>query len=387
MCDRVQPPTVATRRSRRLKQLLGTPRHILEGALAHALSRHIGYTTGAYGIRRIASITEQFEGRPSLYQFEIVNALGKVDITDKYARGIIEFATAIRLVRKVASGPTPNTARFALTPEGAAVGAALSSCDGDFADFLLVGLLLESDADAYCVILECLAHPQNGTTSFYEDFKRRFEHLRENRLEWLQRVFPNKTLLERITHEIPWISRSRHGKMELVPLKPDYVRHHATPRRGWAVDLNHADANSELTTAGRSLLDAATPSNDSYIWLGTPSGTQEALGIDPDHCLPPPYSPSWNLLRPDNTKGGHIPKEIIDPVVEHMLECYSKIRLIHANQAPVASIVPFVYLMEWKLGYSVDTHKLLDEIVGTHSNFHLLSSRHSKYGYYQIVRT
>lgn len=387
MCDRVQPPTAATRRSRRLKQLLGTPRHILEGALAHALSRHIGYTTGAYGIRRIASITEQFKGRPSLYQFEIINALGEVDITDRYARGIIEFAAAIGLVRKVASGPTPNTARFALTPEGAAVGAALSSCDDDFTDFLLVGLLLESDADAYCVILECLAHPQNGTTSFYEDFKRRFEQLRETRLEWLQRVFSNRTLLKRITREIPWVNRVRHGKLEIVPLKPSYVRHHATPRRTWAADLNHADDNEELTTAGRSLLDSATSSNDSYIWIGPPSGTQEALGIDPESCLPPPYSPSWNLLRPANTIEGRIPEEFICLVVEHMLERYSRIRLIHANQAPIASIIPFTYFVERKLGYSVDTEKLLDEIVGAHSNFHLLSSRHSKYGYYQIAQS
>lgn len=373
--------------------MIGKLRIELELDLARSLSRYIGYTTGAYGIFRIANIPVSFGDKPSLYQFEILqplmdNALGSGShLKEQYAGEIINFAAGLRLVYKVPDGPTPHLTRYAYTAEGATIRAAWTFEEHEFIRFVLLGQILEFDSDAYCVLLDVLSRPHSEGFKYQSAFRERFEQLRNERLEWLQRAIPNRTFLDRIVSQqniLPWITRGRRGELSAKPLKSDFGRHHATPRRGWAIDLGHLTPDGKLTEEGIALIDAARGGASDYMWLGPPYGTQEALGIDPSEVRAGPFSPSWNLLHPNRpVESDSELEELVDITANYMDSHYDQLKLVHANQARIDSILPFVHFSERKLGFSVTTDTLFEQIFRSRPSLHVLSTRHSKYGYYQ----
>ena len=85
----------------------------LERDLGTALSRHIGYTTGAYHLDRIVATLEVFGESPSAYLSEVVErarqfvsnqedeSSGKRIPSDKYLEEVVHFAEAMFLVKTV----------------------------------------------------------------------------------------------------------------------------------------------------------------------------------------------------------------------------------------------------------------------------------------------
>ena len=375
----------------------------LEAELAHALSRHIGYTAGAYYIDRIAGITSLFKHKPSLYQFELTQHLmgqpkrGKFQIDEPYAAQILNFAVGLRLVYRVTHGTLGSRlSRIALTPMGATIRSALARKEYDVAKFVLVGLVLESDCDLYGLILDVLHERPLAGAALHQTFRERFEILRRGRVEWLNTAFPNQTLRDRIAAQTTWIppklGRARRGGRH-EPISKDFARHHVTPRLGWAEWFGHiepsptsssTDAHT-LTQSGVGLLRALRGSSPSFLWLGPPVGAQEALGIAKSNKRNGPWAPSWNLLRPPNaqTSDNHV-RTIADQVAGFMDTHYDDLKLVHANQASMASILPYLHFIERQEGYSVREDLVLKRIFGKGSLFNVLSTRSSPYGYYQL---
>ena len=368
-----------------------------ETNLSAALSRHIGYTTGAYQVDRIADIATIFRRKPSLYQYELVQHLknqsegSQRKIRDKYAAEIVNFANALGILRKAADGPTPGARRFALTPEGFTIGSALERGEEPLLRFTLIGLVLESDCDAYGLLLDILEQGPIAGTELHKAFRVRVEELRSERLAWIDRAFPNRTLRNRIYEKMSWIPHQRRVK----PESTDFGRHHVTPRLGWAQWFGHiyaerpsstATEGSPLTDRGVELLGALRRETGRYTWLGPERGTQEALGIPESLQRTGPCAPSWNLLRPSERRQSKVDVDrIADDVAEFMHIHYSDLKLVHANQASIASVVPYLHLRESQLGYAVEKDSVLDRIFETRSSFSYLSSRKHKYSYFQLA--
>ena len=368
-----------------------------ETDLAAALSRHIGYTTGAYQVDRIANIAAIFRRKPSLYQYELVQYLKdqskvtKRKVNEKYAAEIINFANALGILRKVADGPTPGARRFALTPDGFTIRSSLERDEETLLRFTLIGLVLESDCDTYGLLLDILYEQSITGVTLHKTFRARFEHLRNERLAWLNRAFPNPTLRNRIQEKMSWIPHQRR----IRPQSTDFARHHVTPRIGWAQWFGHvvperlaskAAEDSLLTDGGVELLRALRGGSCRYSWLGPQRGTQEGLRIVKSLQLGGPCAPSWDLLRPTDRRQSQADIDRIGvDVADYMYTHYSDLKLVHANQASIASVVPYLHLREHQLGYSVDRDRVFDSIFEGRSSFGYLSSRSHKYGYYQLA--
>ena len=361
------------------------------------MSRHIGYTTGAYQMDRIANIATIFHRKPSLYQYEVVQYLkdqsegSKRKVREKYAAEIINFANALGILRKAADGPTSGARRFALTPEGFTIRSALERDEETLLRFTLIGLVLESDCDTYGLLLDILdEHPIAGA-ALHKAFRARFEELRSERLAWLNRAFPNRTLRDRIHERMSWIPHQRR----IRPQSTDFGRHHVTPRLGWAQWFGHiapdrppstTAEDSLLTDQGVELLSALRRGSGRYSWLGPECGTQEALRIVKVLQRGGPCAPSWNLLRPTDRRQSKADVDrIAEDVADYMYVHYIDLKLVHANQASIASVVPYLHLREHQMGYAVETDRVLDRIFETRSSFSYLSSRRHKYGYYQLA--
>ena len=368
-----------------------------ETDLAAALSRHIGYTTGAYQLDRIANIATMFDRKPSLYQYELVQHLkdqsegSQRKVREKYAAEIINFASALGILRKAADGPTRGARRFALTPEGSTIRSALERGEDTLLRFTLIGLVLESDCDAYGLLLDILDELPIAGAELHREFRVRFEALRSERLAWLDRAFPNRTLRDRIHEKMSWIPHQRRTQ----PQSTDFGRHHVTPRLGWAQWFGHivperptsmATEDSLLTDTGVELLSALKRGTGRYTWLGPECGTQEALRVVESLQRGGPCAPSWNLLRPTDRRQSKADVDrIAEDVADFMYIHYADLKLIHANQASIASVVPYLHLREHQLGYAVERDRVLDRIFETRSSFSYLSSRRHKYGYFQLA--
>ena len=366
-----------------------------EATLAAALSRHIGYTTGAYSINRIATISKLFSKQPSLYQYELVQHV--IDqsrefqrpVRKRYATEIINFAGALGILHKVADGPTPGARRFALTPEGFTIKSALQRDETSLLKFSLAGLVLACDCDAYGLLLDILHESTITGVELHRAFRRRSEILRSERLSWLDQAFPNRILRDRIHEKMAWVAHQGRSRSAST----DFGRHHVTPRAGWAKWLGHLDSDwpssaaagrSPLTQQGVELLCALRGTSHQYTWLGPERGTQEALGIPRSVLRDGPYAPSWNLLRPNQFRQS-MPAltRLADDVTDFMHTHYQDLKLIHANQASIASVLPYLHLRERQLGYAIETQRLLDHIFRAPSPFSYLSSRRHKYAYFQ----
>ena len=368
------------------------PREFYEDSLSTALSRSIGYTTGAYSIERIASIASLFGNKPSLYQTEITQHL--VDLpTDQqrgierpYAAQILNFAVGLRIIEKVADGPTQDVNRFALTPEGTTVKAALEHSDFELLKFVLTGLVLEADCDFYALTLEILQIGHFSGSDRYRTFKNRYQALRSDRLEWLVSAFPNRMLRDRVTEKVHWVPKNWKGTIDsLKPLSDNFARHHVTPRVGWGRWFGHIDRDDQVTESGEQLLRAVKGPSAGYVWLGPPSGTLEALRIPESQQRTGPWSPSWDLLRPPCCETSDLAMlRVVDEVANFMETHYDSLRLVNANQAFLGSIRPYIYFTEQKLGYSVREESVLERIFATVNTFSLLSMRQQRYGYYQL---
>lgn len=356
-------------------------RESCERELSLALSRYVGYTTGAYHIvERLDDITTRFDKKPFLYEVELIKVLrDKFQISSKYAIGITNFTQSLGFIRRIERGG--QIARFYLTPVGRTYRAALSLNEEKFKQFLFSYAVFEYDCDVYGLLLDMA--DENGLESgakLHLEFLRRTIELRKIRLKWLEKTFPNRILRERIERYILWIEDPKREEPS-----EDFARHHATPRKGWAQSLGHLSKSGILTDEGRRLLNRLKGDQKDYFWLAPRKECFNKLNVlIPDFSGE--FAPAWNLLRPQQSD--EEPNEqCVERVVQFMEEAYYYIRLIQSNQADLDSVVPYLYFVEHLIGRRVDENILFMKIFSKYRDkFAPMSKRTSLLGHYQLRR-
>ena len=367
----------------------------LREELAQALARYVGYTTGAFQISRIADVTELFAQAPSRLKVELVKSLIlrlrerelAKSLDTKYAQGITDFAVGLGLVRRIdRGGPVP---RLTLTDLGRAYRAAQQLELFDYKNFLLQFSVLQFDADFYGLLLDmALDGSLPPGPQLQEHFGHRTRELRRERSAWLVRAFPNPLLRERLLggdagYTVRWIKNARGADIECTAVGDHFLRHHATPRRGWAVSLGHIRKDGQLTSIGRKVALRLRGENDRYFWLGPPRSWFRRLHV-PAALIRAPLSPAWSIIRPCRVDSGLVPEAVILETAEFMQQSYPYMRLVRANQVPLAAVKPFVYFLEQRLDVRLDEEKIFEAIFRRfEKRFAPMSKRTGLLGYYQ----
>jgi len=368
-----------------LEKKLIINRDICEKELSLALSRYIGYTTGAYNIfERLKEILPEFDGKPYLLDIELRNKLKVIDnITDDYASGIINFATGLRFIVRHDHGS--QTARFSMTDIGRSCWAAMHMNDEEYERFIFTYSVLEFDCDVYGLLLDLACNDGLPTgEALHDEFLKRTNQLRDKRFEWLYNAFPNRILRERIERQVLWIKAKGVNISEKISPRKDFARHHATPRKGWAKSLGHLDEAGKLTKEGKRVLLKLKGNEKKYFWLAPKKECFEKLQIKNE--FGGISAPAWNLLRGEKESGEGI-DDVIEKISDYMLEYYQYLRLAKMNQASITSVLPYLYFLEKKVDRRFDEQSVIKRIFSEKRDlFSVMSKRDNLYGYYQCKK-
>jgi hypothetical protein len=369
-------------------------RSVYERQLAHALARHIGYTTGAFSLDRLADVSGLFP-KASAYSFELVKhiqdrPLGSKPLTEGYATEVVNFCTALGLLERLETSGNAKLARFRLSSEALALRAATALEITELRRLVLTALLVENDADGYGLLLDLLdvgmTIKEREGQGLADRYLAQTKLFREERWQWLQRVFPQRVLQRRIAEQIYWLRVPKQGEVVILEPKSDFGRHHSTPRKGWAESLAHASAHThELTQGGKELLSRLRRDAPRYRWVAPPKATFEALKIPAALVPRTPHGPAWDLLRPHSLESDQIPEPLVHEVARFMREAYPHLKLHHANQAPTAPVGMFVYVKERELGRRLSRRALLELVFREYASYFApMSSRTEKLAFYLL---
>ena len=360
-----------------------------ERELGKALNRHIGYTTGAYDIYRIANVTKNFIDRPSVYELEIISILIKSDdITKAYAEGIIDFSVALGLVSRI--GYPGASQRLTLTDLGRAYCGAILVNEPDFAKFLLIGAIVENDSDTYCLLLDIIeSSAPVGASELNLAFRDRTGLLRKLRKEWLETEFPNTLLRERIERFIEWIPENKHIKnrktdhsSDVFFIKEDYARHHVTPKKKWAESLGHLTESGNLTKEGLELVNKLRGGSSEYFWLGPELTCIRKLSIQ--YTPSGAYGSVWSLLLPEVAYTESY--NMIEPkLTSFMTQAYPAMRLVQSNQASLEPVRLYLNYIQYTFGIRINEETFFRSLFFNHRNdFVPLSKLVGNFGFYQL---
>lgn len=357
--------------------MLPTQRQRAERQVGAAMSRQIGYTTGAFRLARFVEVATLLARRPHVLlpvlqrQIEEEYSIGK-----KYARGVLDFAYALGIVDRTSGGS--RIPRYSLTHIGRSIVAAQEAKEPEILRLTLIAALLEADADPYYSVL--WSSQNEGTVASAERFRTLFckslVEVRRLRRTWLERVIPNKALRKRVERHIVWWKDDDD-------LNEHFLRHHSHPRVGWARFLGHLGENGDVTADAKRLLHALRGGRERFFWLGPSSRHLEVLRI-PERVWPPPLGNSWELLRPD-AKEGRVPSALIQGLGEYMRDSYDAVRLARTNQAPTAAVLPFIYCHEIRHNERYSTDAVFAELLRyMPSAVTTARSRDGVFGYYTV---
>lgn len=356
-----------------------TRRARAEQHLAAALSRQIGYTTGAYDLMRFVDIAKLMVGRA----FVLLPLMEKwirdrYGVRAKYARGVLDVATALGVMDRITGGQ--RIPRYVLSSVGRSVVAADVAEERELLDLTMVAAILDGDADAYGAVLEASGGGRDlHSDAFRKVFSRSMENLRAARRAWLEETIPHSALRRRITKDVPWWDR------DVGHLNQHFVRHHCTPRLGWARVLGHVSDGNCLTHKGVELLDRMRDGQDAYFWLGPSADDLKVLRIC-ESSWRRPLGGAWNILRP-KVEATDIPEDLLQGLLEYMHNTYASIRLATANQAPTSAVLPFIYAFEVRKGERYDSESVLGALRRYDPlSFTTLKTRDSLFGYYVSKR-
>ena len=367
----------------------------LERDLGRALSRHIGYTTGAYFLERIVSTLDIFCDRPSAYINELVekSASSKTELASegsgshtpnmKYLSEVANFAESIGLIFTV-SQKSARLRRFAPTELGRALLGAQASSDDGFYNYFLSRTVLLADADALVPVLKFFSQPSNA--SLYDYYWLFQCELRKERASWLQATFPERHVLERMITYIPWLSMpARHQPSLLYKnLSEKTAKHHAAPRQGWLQRLELIDANSKkLTPLGRATLDGLTLNCD-FFWLGPNSTTQDALGIQLHKQKDGPYQDTFGLVASETKPRREDVNILLEDTADVMRAGYGSTKLVHAEQATLVLPIEFVKYRSFVDEKSYSWEEIVAGVFDKYrGEFERLSAKRGRVGFYK----
>ena len=357
-----------------------TRREVAEKSLVAALSRQVGYTTGAYDLTRFVEVAKMLVGRPfvllPLLERRICDQYG---VSKRYAKGVLDVVTAIGLVSRIGEGQ--RIPRFFLSNVGRSVVAAEAAGETEVLKLTMVAAILQGDADAYYAVLNASATGQGPRSlgRLRQVFAGGMKDLRAARRAWLRETIPTKALRERVTEFIPWW---RHGVRDL---NPHFVRHHCTPRLGWARSLGHICGEDHLTKKGEEMIARMRAGEEDYFWLGPPEVDLKVLRI-PEHYWRQPLGGAWEVLRPTAEASG-VPRGLLSGLLEYMQRTFEVTKLATANQAPTAAVLPFIYAYEMRTGERYDPESVLGALRRYDpSSFTTLRTRESLFGFYMLRR-
>lgn len=368
--------------------MLGMSREEAEGDLARALSRHIGYTTGAFDLRRIFSVVEVFRTEASAYGAEIVEKLelatGEKALSAGYIEGIIDFATAFGLIETV-SNRESKLSRYAATELGRSVLGVLADEDAAFRNHYLATVVMAADAD-YQVPL--MLHVQGNSEAQLEDFFSEFVmDLRQRRLTWLCAVLNQPVLLERVASRIAWLKKGKGGIVPFIikSLEASTVRHHSRPRLGWLRDLGLLDRQTNaLTPFGYDMLWAIV-GDSPYFWIGPGEAAMATLAID---------DPAGRAIETDlglTSPSSTLPTEselqtLASDTANLMFRAFTSAKLIHAEQASLRLPIGYIQYRAYRDNRHYDWASVLAGVFETERNrLRRYSAHKGQIGFYKVV--
>ncbi len=369
-----------------------------ESEFVHALTRQIGYTAGAYSVQRMAGIVAHFEDA-NAYQFELLKKLTSLGasaepLTDKYATDVLNFAGELGIIAKLPGASAPHLSRYVLTDAGVAIRAA-RAIQPELERLVLEHLILENDADAYLRVLSLVGEiaPRSGD-DLSAKFRDLISDMRLTRLAWLREAFPSKAVLTRLVRggpsQVHWLKPNRLGVIELDNLSADFGRHHFTPRKTWAAELNHVDATGKgLSATGREFVSRAGWREESpgAHWIGPATECMASLRVSADGHLFGAAGPTIDLLRPESPLR-EPDQQLVEQTAEFLRMAFPHIRLVHARQALTSPVTYFLLHHERRFGERFDQQLLLQMVAKQHSKeFAFFSSRSGTLAYYQLRKS
>jgi hypothetical protein len=349
-----------------------------------ALSRYVGYTTGAYHIvERIQGMLPEFDAKPYVIEIELIVKLQKkFDVGADYALGALTFATGLGFLSKFEQGGA--SARYVLTDLGKTFRAACEKNDQEFINYLFTYSVLEFDCDVYGLLLDMASGGELPSGEVLRsEFLNRTIKLREERFEWLKSNFPNHILRDRIEKNILWIKSKGPNKTDWVKPSSDFARHHASPRKGWAQSLGHLDKNGFLTCEGAKILKRIRGERDRYFWIAPPKNCFEKMKLSHEGYVGV-YGPAWELLRGEKENESY--NEIfVEAVTDFMIDSYPMLKLSKMNQVSLGSIIPYLHFLECKHNCWFDTKVFFGSLFSQKRDvFAPMSSRSRLLGHYQL---
>lgn len=374
------------------------PRDELEADLARSLSRYIGYTTGAFSLRRIVSTLEPFADKPSAYITEVIDwlhsAVDSEELDVKQAKRpgtklleeVINFATSMGILETV-SDRNARLRRLAPTQLGRSLMGVAELEEVEFYQYFLSKVVLMSDADALMPILLSVGtrRTSKDRESSYVAFQMQ---LREKRLAWLIRAVPERILLSRIADQISWLKPDKvaPNSYSIAALTTNSARHHVGPRQGWLRQLGMVDTKSaKLTKFGRDVIDALTK-NEEFFWLGPPKGTEESLHIDESIRVGGPFEDSFNFQRCTRTPTNHELMQVVDDTAEVMMSAYGGAKLVFAPQASLQIPIQYVYFRSYRDGIELEWSNVVEEVFRKYrSSLKRISAVRGQIGFYEYA--
>ena len=247
-----------------------------------------------------------------------------------------------------------ETARIALSPLGRVLRAADKLEVEEFRHFVITCSLLDHDFDMYGLLLRT-AKDNNENKVNLAEFQKHFEYLIQQRREWLERNIPVRSVREQICGYVPWMARH---------IKDTSIKHHFNMRKHWAKYLAHINEAGLLTDRGNTLAGSIASieaeSKNSMFWLAPTPECMKKIGALSDEykCI----SSAWELLRPD-VQEANPGEEMVQRIAEFMEAAFETIRLRVFAQAPLASIIPYIYFQEIRLEQRVDIHATFEAVI------------------------
>lgn len=379
-----------------------------EQELVCALTRQNGYTSGAFGISRMAGIVEHFR-QANAFRFELAKSLTRMSsesgresegtrvrspkaLEDKYANDVLSFTAEMGIIERVPSPGPAHLSKFMLSAMGVGIRAARASdCKEEMEKLVLEHAILEHDADAYLTVL-CLLRGDSSFTSeqFSDHFLEEIQLQRKCRADWMAKAFPVKAILTRLVRDggrqVRWfkVERNRFGSVDLP--KKDFGRHHALPRKSWAVELQHYDPDAkQLTEAGERMLQVSCwPGIGGRGWIAPSQECMKFLRVSAEECLYGANAPTFELLREQGIPIG-AQEDVVQKSADFLERVFDSIRLFHARQAPTSVLRYYLIILERELKRRFDHDEVLRAVARDFPNrFSFYSSRTGALAYYQV---
>jgi hypothetical protein len=320
-----------------------------ERELAQALSRQIGYTSGAYDLARIFSVLDVFSEAPSAYKEEVLAHLrlkNTEEMSDSYLNEIMNFAQSMRLVETVSSRDA-RLQRLAPTEYGRSLLGARHLGESDFLMYFATKAVLLADSDYLTPIL--ISDSSLESSDLHTSFISFQKDLRERRIKWLKEAIPERVLFDRIARQITWLKLTK-GVGAIYKIETptaNTARHHVTPRQGWLKFLGLWNEEKKITDFGRAVVKALIPTPP-YFWLGPPEGVEDALQISPAYRKGAPFEDSFDLSLDNPEATERQIDMILDDLLEVMVSGFPYAKLIHASQASLKLPIEYIHFRSYR---------------------------------------